>query len=88
MAKRSFLTPLMFSVAALLGTAPALASVEINDRAETATSAQILSKLVVTGGSDLVLERNNTSNILTAGHRSHYSHRSHSSHRSHYSSYK
>jgi|SaaInl4_150m_RNA_FD_contig_21_1176738_length_654_multi_6_in_0_out_0_1 hypothetical protein len=88
MVKRSFLTPLVVSVAALLGSAPALASVGINDIAGTTAFEKILSKSVVTAGSDLILERNNASNIQTAGHRSHYSHRSHSSHRSHYSSYR
>jgi hypothetical protein len=88
MAKRSFLTPLVVSVAALLGSVPALASVEINDIADTMASEKILSKSVVTAGSDLILKRNNASNVQTAGHRSHYSHRSHSSHRSHYSSYR
>ena len=78
MAKRAFLTPVAFTVAALVGAAPE-ASASIQSATTTLVAGQ-------TNGSDLVLGRAAEGQVRLADHASHSSHASHASHSSHASS--
>jgi hypothetical protein len=77
-AKRAFLTPVAFAVAALVSAAPE-ANASVQSAVTTAVAGQ-------TGDSDLVLGRAAEGQIRLADHASHSSHASHASHSSHASS--
>jgi hypothetical protein len=87
MKKRQFLTPLALSLAALLSSTAADASLPQtqNTTESVSTSTQIAGSVQA---SDFVLKpsRNVERAAQYADHYSHYSHESHSSHSSHYSS--
>ncbi len=84
MKKRSFLSPLAVSVAALLAASPSAASTDLSPPSAEISEAAIESKVTEVIGEPFVLERSQETAIQTAYHRSHYSHQSHYSH---YSSY-
>lgn len=78
MAKRAFLTPVAFAVAALIS-----AALEANASVQPETTTLVTGQ---TSGSDFVLGRAAEGQMRLADHASHSSHASHASHSSHASS--